>query len=145
MADVEKKETSIEKLTRYLEAYHTDHFDGVKNIIDRLNNVSELSETSIRSLSLRHVINDRVREIDKVLTKYRKIMDAHFVTEYPNLKTHIRDSRDIKTHVEVKYPDIKTMIDMLVSEIKFAEDCVNTLISVDFSIKNRMSFERGYI
>lgn len=118
--------------------------DEIKNLIADTSTVTEFLNINIKSLSLRHKIVDKSREVETLLSRMERLFNVEFVRDYKLLKNDNRiDSRDIRPHIEVKHPQLARVIEMLKVEKNWLKECLTILTSLDYKIKQNMEFERG--
>lgn len=137
----------FEIIDERLKSYHNEHYNSIETLIKRLNNisVSTLSSLSIDSLSIRHLINDRIREITMLIERYQKTLDAYYISEHESIKDKYRDFRDMKTHINIKYPKVHDVLTKLKVEKDYCKDCIDTLTALDYKIKDIINLEKGFL
>lgn len=132
-----------EQLKQLLGDYRESVTNQINNLIESSRTVAMIADTKVLSLSLRHKINDKIRELSMILANYNQQMDVEFTRRYQVLKNNRVADRDIRTHVESELIVLKKSIDLLDVEKDFLVDCTKLLVSLDFKMKQTLDFEQS--
>lgn len=132
-----------EQLKQLLSDYRETVTNQINNLIESSRTVAMIADTKVLSLSLRHKINDKIRELSMILANYNQQMDVEFTRRYQVLKNNRVADRDIRTHVESELIVLKKSIDLLDVEKDFLVDCTKLLVSLDFKMKQTLDFEQS--
>lgn len=141
MSEEEKKTGELEA---ELEAERDSYSKKILEIIRMSKDVDKIAEAQVLMLSFRHILIDKLSKY-KTTTFKRKVNDQTYKKmrmEYYKVNYDIKlDAKSMNEYIQADMALRNRSHELLENQIKYFEQCVDTLDKLGYAIKNRIEIE----
>lgn len=119
----------------------------IKDLVAKVKDVTAITEAQATMLSYRHIFNDQIAKYRSTLAKRKagnskqwQIRFNYYKTPNPNLQIRYQD-RELQEHIKADLAFRTRENDILMNQITWFEDAVQTMDKLGYSIKVAVDLE----
>ena len=135
-------EDKIEKIQTLLEKERQTWSGNIQKLIKRISVAEELSDAQVDMLSYRHMLTDKIIELNILLSKKRANDSNYSKTRYQYYKTNhdVRlDHREIMEYIKSDMSLRNRETNLIELQMTYYKQTIETLDKMGFAIKNKVT------
>ena len=135
-------EDKIEKIQTLLEKERKSWSENIQNLIKRISDADKISVAQVDMLSYRHMLSDKIIELNILLSKKRANDSNYSKTRYQYYKTNhdVRlDHREIMEYIKSDMSLRNRETSLIELQITYYKQAIETLDKMGFAIKNKVT------
>lgn len=138
---MELTEDKLTKIETLLERERKDWSINIQTLIKKISVADKLSSSQVDMLSYRHMLIDKITDLNILLSKKRANDSNYTKTRYQHYKTHhdVRlDHREIMKYIESDMALRIRETGLIEYQISYYRQAIETLDKMGFAIKNKV-------
>ena len=135
-------EEKLQKIETLLEVERKDWSSQIQSLITDIKDAHKLAKAQTLMLSYRHMVVDKIMEMNILLGKKRANDANYSKTRYQYYKTNhdVRlDHREILEYIKSDMALRNRETNLIENQVAYYRQCIETLDKMGFAIKNRVT------